>query len=772
MPADVLSGQLLTMEGETPQSGVVMRMFRIENGQPQAQAAASTVSDKRGIFSWFGDSSASYLVRCANGNREWVYPPYSAGSPKIRPVEFRFPPAKLGTWKSYGSLDGVSLRFVGNLAEGSDGRLLLVDDGRVFSFNGAEFFSLPLPGLPVLSTACVLGEKSGGLWLGTVEGKLMSYAAGVWREFNLPLARAPIRTLKLDRQGHLLVVHDSGLYRSKLPADQLRTSESMNSIALGEKLLDACVTALHVEENFRVWVGTTRGVFVQEPNSASWRQLDQRHGLRSPTVIQIHGSAAAGVWIGTHEGAGRWTGDHFDWFGEEEGLIGSEITDLKVVSVGEVWIGTGNAGLFLYDGSNFLRFSKADGLPLDRIHSLLPLSDGALWVGVGENLCRYSRERLASFGDQAGLKGVQVFSVGHDEKQQVWAGTEWAGVFRFKDGVIDQFTAKDGLGGDYVRSDVIDPQGRLWLCTQEGLSHPEGGQFRRLGSAQGLQPQAWCLSAAFGLQGELWVGRGWAGGGLTRFSENHSVVLNESDGLPNKEVSALFADTRGTVWIGSRTGLASYDGKVFTDHPPTSQQEALGVHSIIPWQDDTLLLGTGKGLWRRRAKHIEPYPTVPGLPEGLIWKLFRDSQGILWIGSEGQGVFRFDGSAVTSLTSRDGLAGDSVYDIDESPVGTIWLATNRGVSRCRPTRATPSLRLSRVVTDQAYSPGSLVPPVRPGAPIVFEYDFVDLHFLDSKRQFHFSIIPLSESGRPETEARSVEQMSNRPRFEWVPQSAG
>ena len=62
-----------------------------------------------------------------------------------------------------------------------------------------------------------------------------------------------------------------------------------------------------------------------------------------------------------------------------------------------------------------------------------------------------------------------------------------------------------------------------------------------------------------------------------------------------------------------------------------------------------------------------------GLPDESIRKIFEDSRGILWIGTDA-GVCRWDGKTFTTYNTLDGLAGNKIWWIDEDRAGNIWFA--------------------------------------------------------------------------------------------------
>ncbi len=61
--------------------------------------------------------------------------------------------------------------------------------------------------------------------------------------------------------------------------------------------------------------------------------------------------------------------------------------------------------------------------------------------------------------------------------------------------------------------------------------------------------------------------------------------------------------------------------------------------------------------------------------------LFQDRKGTYWFGSYDQGLYRYDGKAITRFTKKDGLAGDAVGGIQEDKNGMLYFATEGGVSK-------------------------------------------------------------------------------------------
>lgn len=70
------------------------------------------------------------------------------------------------------------------------------------------------------------------------------------------------------------------------------------------------------------------------------------------------------------------------------------------------------------------------------------------------------------------------------------------------------------------------------------------------------------------------------------------------------------------------------------------------------------------------SKH---YTTVDGLPNNAIQSIYKDSNGIMWIGTK-SGLCRFDGKELKTYTQDDGLVGNNIWAIVEDHNKNLWLS--------------------------------------------------------------------------------------------------
>lgn len=100
----------------------------------------------------------------------------------------------------------------------------------------------------------------------------------------------------------------------------------------------------------------------------------------------------------------------------------------------------------------------------------------------------------------------------------------------------------------------------------------------------------------------------------------------------------------------------------------------------------TMWVGTeDSGVWRYRASAPEgkgwtQYTTRDGLGDDNGYAVAVDVGGRVWVGHRSHGVSVFDGQRWRNYDQVTGSLGERVHGLAVSPVGNVWMATNRGLS--------------------------------------------------------------------------------------------
>ncbi len=76
----------------------------------------------------------------------------------------------------------------------------------------------------------------------------------------------------------------------------------------------------------------------------------------------------------------------------------------------------------------------------------------------------------------------------------------------------------------------------------------------------------------------------------------------------------------------------------------------------------------------------QTFDAFDGLKASAITDLTSTPDGMLWITTNGSGVWNFDGESFVNLTVQDGLADNAVHGVTVARDSTLWFATDGGVS--------------------------------------------------------------------------------------------
>jgi len=327
----------------------------------------------------------------------------------------------------------------------------------------------------------------------------------------------------------------------------------------------------------------------------------------------------------------------------------------------------------------FRHFGLEDGLPQSQVTALLEDSHGFLWVGTNTNgLARLAAGRFHPYGIAQGVQARSISELMEDRSGHVWAASLDNGLSEITGGEARNYGPDQGLGSPQVYSLALDAEGRVLAGTRLGLyCHESDGGFSLV-----PLPSAWAGMPVFALEqdgpGHVWVAT--RGGRVGRWDgkalEEHPLPAGSKDFIdlkldPSGIPFALLQDrllrfTNGR-WTAVPLPGAGPDPKLRTlTFSGGGMQVSLG----------------GDGLWLQDSGGP---PRVlrqqDGLPHESVTAVLKDSSGILWIGSDGDGLGAQVLPQLHAIT-RGGAPGEglgAVMGVLELGRGDYLLAGSTGI---------------------------------------------------------------------------------------------
>lgn len=152
-------------------------------------------------------------------------------------------------------------------------------------------------------------------------------------------------------------------------------------------------------------------------------------------------------------------------------------------------------------------------------------------------------------------------------------------------------------------------------------------------------------------------------------------IWQTQDGLPEDTIQAIAQTKDGYLWIGTREGLARFDGFQFVvfDRSNTPAFHDDRVLALCVTRNGALWIGTeGGGLIRYRNGSFKLFDSRQGLTNGFVRAIYQDRRMRLLVGTD-HGLFRLKGGQFVRLDGHGGLPPISVHAIREDSLGRLWV---------------------------------------------------------------------------------------------------
>ena len=449
---------------------------------------------------------------------------------------------------------------------------------------------------------CVFEDHKKRMWVGTDYGlHLYDRKANTFHSFlrqrtnARSLAADTVRTITEDQQGRLWVGTSNGL--SQLTKDE----QGFRNFRFDHKdphtLSSNFIYALAVDQTETIWIGTEGGLDILDVPSG--RVTRYAHDVRKP--FSLHSKSARSLlidpqgihWVGTYEGGVSTYDRNLTLFDVERsnaldpfGLSAPLVTCFAENRNGSVYVGTDGGGLTLYHPQTRLfnritiRSKKPTTLAGLPILDMLLDQQEQLWIGTFEHGLFVFDTRTGSYQQllqgksPLALNNNQVFCLKEDRAGNIWIGTNGGGINKYdpKNKVISKFTSvpqstdeKPATGiNDYIRTIEEDLDGNIWIGsygTGIAVYHPGSQTFTAHNRANTGLPLERVTALTVDHLGNMWVGTG--GEGLFVYSKQQQkfFAYAQREGLPNNVIHKVLEDDQGHIWVSTNRGISRLDTK-------------------------------------------------------------------------------------------------------------------------------------------------------------------------------------------------------------------
>jgi signal transduction histidine kinase/ligand-binding sensor domain-containing protein len=360
----------------------------------------------------------------------------------------------------------------------------------------------------------------------------------------------------------------------------------------------------------------------------------------------------------------------YDHWTADTGLPQNSVRGICQTPDGYLWIATLD-GVARFDGVRFSIFNKSNtaGIQSNRFASMIQGRNGDLWFFIeGGRITRYHRGEFQTYGKAQGLPDTAIQSITGDGSGRVWV--------LFTD-TIAKWDENAGRFVDITPKDLRLPYQQLrweqtgfWGWDQRGLHLFVDGRFLS------YPLPAWFPGSSIWRAGLDGSGTVWLDAVDGRFV---SIARGETSRYPGGALASFaipYVDHRGHSWtirFGHRLERS-------IEYPTSGVSASIPFSMFYEDSEDNLWLGTeGQGLYRLQSQSIRAYSKEQGLVDRNVYPIYQDRAGAVWIGAWRSGLSRFQGGRFTNYTVADGLPNGLATALSEDSAGHLWIATHGGL---------------------------------------------------------------------------------------------
>lgn len=202
--------------------------------------------------------------------------------------------------------------------------------------------------------------------------------------------------------------------------------------------------------------------------------------------------------------------------------------------------------------------------------------------------------------------------------------------------------------------------------------------------------------------GNLWFGT--TGAGVYKYDGRSFIRYSETEGLASPFVTGITQDNKGNIWLSTNNGVFYSNGKRFnrlkitgfSSENPSSpfgiaanspSDKALDVYCIVSDKKGNIWFGTeGQGLWCYNGssctnfrymdtawKPVSKEGSIDYKENGFVSALLVDRMGNIWISANETSLSFYDGKAFHRLDVAN--SNHHTLQMIEDKSGNIWMAT-------------------------------------------------------------------------------------------------
>jgi len=391
---------------------------------------------------------------------------------------------------------------------------------------------------------------------------------------------------------------------------------------------------------------------------------------------------------------------NFKYYTTKDGFYADKVNDIVQDSLGFLWFGTSD-GLYIYDGNTFStveQFSSQSDLLTAKILFTRKDRKNNVWIGTSKGLLFFDHLKgIFKVIQLLANNPVYVSSMAEDGNGKIWLGTD-KGIFT----IIDYHKVTHLFPKQKIHCPILlaneSSKDRVFFVTHNHIVVLNNTTNRVLDSIKYsddiVLTDDYQLDAMLDQNEQLWIGK--YDGDLIQFNlADHKLYVHDLKEIlknPSAQVNHFFCQDNKRLWMTINEGgvvYYDYSSKKFKafETPSGNHIPCYKVTSFFIDRESNYWFAMEKNGLAMTNNLVNSFHYVANEPFGknkIISAILKDSDGNLWVGSDGGGLYLFDKNKnlIKVFKNNPGnpgsLGNDAVLTLFEDSKKRIWVGTFRG----------------------------------------------------------------------------------------------
>lgn len=493
-------------------------------------------------------------------------------------------------------------------------------------------------------------DNKGNLWFGLNNGGILKISGKIPTQFN--------HDKKISTSVNAISESAGAIWFASQSSGLLRVDSTGSTTHFTDEFKDFLVFSLLADDE-NIWVGTNDGLMLFAYNSSNGlTSKGAVNEVPASKILNIHKNGNL-IYVGT----------------EDEGLLVLEEKNRSIRVV--------------------KHFTKDDGIASNHVQSIMIDAERNLWLAsFGKGITKITMKDQTLWSDfdvkkyntSNGLKNDFISDIIQDHERNIWVATYGSGIAMINENISTRFFADADLRSVNIQTLIKDRRGFFWLGTDKGVSRisSNGSEHTVINytAAQGFPVDL--VNALYeDIDGNIWIGT--SNSGLFQFSPSTNTIkrIQLSEDPLFRFVNSISGDKLGFVWVSTKGGAYRFGTNGFKLDYYTTTQGLL--HNNV----NKIFADSKNRIWMAAQNNRISYfkeSRFNYLQQGneaeitSVNCMTEDSEHNIWFGTDGKGIFVYDGKSTQHYTSENGLYSDFCYDIISDNFDNIWIGHRGGIS--------------------------------------------------------------------------------------------